>query len=1305
MDIARITTPGDRRSPTKFSACDVDELELPSNICTCSHPTLDPTPRRDVVQQYAPVRRAVSATAGIAAASRGAKGRSRARAALQAAASAALTEHSDVMYAISDLSTADGLPTKPEAIDLTHPDSIIPARSMGSLTAVADFSAAKMATGVRDAERRRGATGFGLCDVQLRHRSLMHRRAATSAAAGGSAGGDDATADEESIHREAAAREAARLKAAARLRRFAASPPPRFWWLLLLWLLGGYFGAHRVPLRAWRVVLMQCACAALGTALIVVATTVLHPRSVPEARYAFQEAYYVAGIGYGFGGVSGLLWLRDGLLLARMQLLPTKSGGHAAAAVSTGRGGARSRASGQPSSRDQRAVMLTNGITAATDPRAAMVGAAAEAAAIRESLKTDGSYRLLVALWLFGGYAFSAHRWKVGHAGRASFHVAVNVIAVALNLAAAYGDLHIGFAVMLTTGIGLASVAAVIWVRDLGQLFRGRLGPRRAAAPEYWLLLICLCSLGALGVHRLLLRRYRSAALFPMLFVIGISAGVDAATGLSWGLVVSAIETAAAAAESAKQAAAALLGNGTLGGASSLYGNSSNGSECIQVAVSNSPVGASANGSLLLNGNATNATLDVLLANATLSAAATFVTVCRPLVVDTIDALINGTVGNGSLLSGRNGTASLSTTSGDGGAAGSPGAPAPPPDAAGRRVSEQSAPPPPLLPVGGGNVSAPPSAPGASEGGNSSLANMNTPPFAPGYAPPAPPATPATDVGLPLSPPPQAPRNYTPPVPPLPPGSPPLPPALPMPPAIPPVPSPSPSPSTPPAPPQQPAPANPPYYFNEIYDEVAEMGRREFGVRFTEAVIATLALTTLCVALVRDLAALVRGQLRPEHESELYWRILYAWLLGGLPFGLHRLTASKVSWRLFPMLNAYGVSLLCAGEIYFKDNEGDPAVDPSRFTRGSVIAADVLASLALVAAFVMWLRDLPAVAYGRLIYKEERVLFYTALANWMLPTGILCGLHFVQFGRPYDWQLISSLTAVGIATGIAARQFAQFGEYELTFSMTLSTGLGCFGINFTRWFVFDGTDMRRGSVLDRSLPEAAFFRVRQLWLVGGFLVSAHQWQLGYRLPTYTTLLLHGFGGLLTYTALLVVQSNGEEGARNAFDTLRIVSIASLVLVLLLWLRDGLLLFLGKINLQGERVEVLDDEEGADDVNMAEPGRAGDESAKPEYDENGEEVAHTVPTEPPDSWRCFRTHLGTKYYFDPATEMVHYLSNNGHGNYAVDPLHNCTIMYDGLDDLADKLSHRGQPGYGGGGGGGSGALPADVESAAKPDQQV
>ena len=335
------------------------------------------------------------------------------------------------------------------------------------------------------------------------------------------------------------------------------------------------------------------------------------------------------------------------------------------------------------------------------------------------------------------------------------------------------------------------------------------------------------------------------------------------------------------------------------------------------------------------------------------------------------------------------------------------------------------------------------------------------------------------------------------------------------------------------------------------------------------------------------------------------------------------------------------------------------------------------------------------------------MVFWSALTGWLLPTGILGGFHFWQFGRPYDWQLFSSLTAVGCATGIAARQFAQFGEYRMTYSLTLISGLTCFGINLARWLVIDGVDMRRGSLLNRTMSDAAFSRVRQYWLFGGLLCSAHQWRLGYRTPTFTTLLLHLFGGVLLSTAEGTIHFKGDAGARAAFDTLRSISIASLVLLGVLWTRDGLMLFLGKVNLQGERVDVLDDDDDNDHGDEPAGAIMGDVDERDAQRSGDDDKVVSEPIVPPGEWQCFRTHLGTKYYYDPATEMVHYLSASGLGNYAVDPLYNCTVHYDSLEELTERLYRRGQPGYGDGSQGAGQSLALDERGSAPKaaEQQV
>ena len=106
----------------------------------------------------------------------------------------------------------------------------------------------------------------------------------------------------------------------------------------------------------------------------------------------------------------------------------------------------------------------------------------------------------------------------------------------------------------------------------------------------------------------------------------------------------------------------------------------------------------------------------------------------------------------------------------------------------------------------------------------------------------------------------------------------------------------------------------------------------------------------------------------------------------------------------------------------------------------------------------------------------------------------------------------------------------------------------------------------------------------------------------------------------------------------------------LLLLLLLWLKDGLLLFTNRVDLRGETVVVneVDEDDGG--------GAEGDLADIDDADADGE----FKPIKPPPTWRHFRTHLGTSYYYDPATEMIHYLSRTGQGNYVVDPVYNCTL---------------------------------------------
>ena len=57
-------------------------------------------------------------------------------------------------------------------------------------------------------------------------------------------------------------------------------------------------------------------------------------------------------------------------------------------------------------------------------------------------------------------------------------------------------------------------------------------------------------------------------------------------------------------------------------------------------------------------------------------------------------------------------------------------------------------------------------------------------------------------------------------------------------------------------------------------------------------------------------------------------------------------------------------------------------------------------------------------------------------------------------------------------------------------------------------------------------------------------------------------------------------------------------------------------------------------------------------------------------------RIFKTPAGQDYYFDPATERIHYLSATGCNNYAIDPLRNTAVGYDTLRQLEARLAAGG-----------------------------
>ena len=108
-----------------------------------------------------------------------------------------------------------------------------------------------------------------------------------------------------------------------------------------------------------------------------------------------------------------------------------------------------------------------------------------------------------------------------------------------------------------------------------------------------------------------------------------------------------------------------------------------------------------------------------------------------------------------------------------------------------------------------------------------------------------------------------------------------------------------------------------------------------------EAVVLAAAGGALLLGWGRDLRGVLRGTLVPAREGHMYWRVLYAWvLLGipnpspnpspnpnpnpnpnpspnlhpnpdqvllGIPIGAHRKAVGQVTWKIFAICNAYGV--------------------------------------------------------------------------------------------------------------------------------------------------------------------------------------------------------------------------------------------------------------------------------------------------------------------------------------------------------------------------------------------------------------
>ena len=136
-------------------------------------------------------------------------------------------------------------------------------------------------------------------------------------------------------------------------------------------------------------------------------------------------------------------------------------------------------------------------------------------------------------------------------------------------------------------------------------------------------------------------------------------------------------------------------------------------------------------------------------------------------------------------------------------------------------------------------------------------------------------------------------------------------------------------------------------------------------------------------------------------------------------------------------------------------------------------------------------------------------VFWRAVQTWALPTGYILGLHFVQLGHPYDYQLYSSYSSIAILALITNRQFAcaDVCDYENTTAAVLVIGgISILAFNVLR-FSRDGLDMRPNSLLSKTVQPEVMLRVRQLYFTTGFLFSGHFLYLGYRVPTFISITL------------------------------------------------------------------------------------------------------------------------------------------------------------------------------------------------------
>ena len=228
-----------------------------------------------------------------------------------------------------------------------------------------------------------------------------------------------------------------------------------------------------------------------------------------------------------------------------------------------------------------------------------------------------------------------------------------------------------------------------------------------------------------------------------------------------------------------------------------------------------------------------------------------------------------------------------------------PPAPSPPPSPS--LPPPWAPPPPPMLPMPG----FPPGAP----------ADMPQVPPPPPSLPPPPPGA---------SPPPPSPPS------PPPPGFPPGAPAdVPQ--------EPPPPPSLPPPPPPSEAPTAEagsgdvdPGPIPSSNATSAGSNLAQLAVTSVEAVLLALVGGALLLGWGRDLRGVLRGTLVPMREGYMYWRVLYAWALLGIPLGAHRMAVGHVTWKIFAICNTYGALLLLLAQgVVAAEVDAEGKLDPA----------------------------------------------------------------------------------------------------------------------------------------------------------------------------------------------------------------------------------------------------------------------------------------------------------------------------------------------------------------------------------------